>query len=104
VRVNTNGQGNLIHERKILPELAGLIDSMSISLNAHDNETYNKICNPVKPNAFEAVIEFIKDAKKYVPFVQITVVNLKEVDIKKCEEIANSLGVKFKVRHLDEVG
>lgn len=104
VRVNTNGQGNLIHGRKILPELAGLIDSISISLNAHNSETYNKICNPVKSDAFEAVIEFIKDAKKYVPFVQVTVVDLKEVDIKKCEEIANSLGIKFKVRHLDEVG
>ncbi|MGC8796686.1 TatD family hydrolase [Thermodesulfovibrio sp.] len=104
VRVNTNGQGNLIHGRKILPELAGLIDSISISLNAQDKETYNRICNPSNPDAYEAVIEFIKDAKKYVPNVQVTVVDLKEVDIRKCEEIANSMGVKFKIRHLDQVG
>lgn len=104
VRINTNGHGNIIHGRKILPELVGLIDSVSISLNAHDSETYNKICNPVLPNAYEEVIEFIKDAKKYIPQVQITVVNLKEVDIKKCEDIANSLGVKLKIRYLNEVG
>ncbi|MCS7215090.1 MAG: YchF/TatD family DNA exonuclease [Thermodesulfovibrio sp.] len=104
VRVNTNGHGNMIHNRKILPELAGLIDAVSISLNAHDKETYNKICNPFKPDAYEEVIEFIKDAKKYIPSVQITVVDLKEVDIKKCEEIASSLDVKIKIRHLDEVG
>lgn len=104
VRINTNGQGNLIHGRKILPELEGLIDSISISLNAQDKETYNKICNPQYPDAYKSVIEFIKDAKKYIPYVQVTVVDVKEVDIKKCEEIANSLGVRFKVRHLDQVG
>lgn len=104
VRINTNGHGNLIHARKVLPELKGLIDSISISLNAHDRETYNKICNPRYSTAYEAVIEFIKDAKKYIPNVQITVVDLPDVDIKKCEEIAKSIGVKFKVRHLDQVG
>ncbi|GAB5046434.1 TatD family hydrolase [Thermodesulfovibrio sp. TK110] len=104
VRINTNGQGNLIHGRKILPELAGLIDSISISLNAQDKETYKKICNPSNPDAYDAVIEFIKDAKEFVPYVQVTVVDVKEVDIKKCEEIANSIGVKFKIRHLDQVG
>lgn len=104
VRINTNGQGNLIHGRKILPELAGLIDSISISLNAQDKETYNRICNPANPDAYEAVIEFIKDAKEFVPKVQVTVVDVREVDLKKCEELANSLGVSFKIRHLDQVG
>jgi len=104
VRINTNGHGNLIHGRRILPELEGLIDSISISLNAQDKETYNKICNPSNPNAYDEVIEFIKDAKKYVPYVQVTVVDIDRVDLKKCEEIANSLNVNFKVRHLDQVG
>ncbi|MEJ5227828.1 TatD family hydrolase [Thermodesulfovibrio sp.] len=104
VRVNTNGHGNIIHGRRILPELKGLIDSISISLNAQDRETYNKICKPMYPNAYEAVIDFIKDAKENVPYVQVTVVNLPEIDIEKCREIANSLGVKLKIRHLDKVG
>lgn len=104
VRVNTNGHGNIIHGRRILPELKGLIDSISISLNAQDRETYNKICKPMYPNAYEAVIDFIKDAKENVPYVQVTLVNLPEIDIDKCREIANSLGVKLKIRHLDKVG
>lgn len=104
VRVNTNGHGNIIHGRRILPELKGLIDSISISLNAQNRETYNKICKPLYPNAYEAVIDFIKDAKENVPYVQVTVVNLPEIDIEKCREIANSLGVKLKIRHLDKVG
>jgi len=40
VRLNTNGQGNLIHARNILPELEGLIDAISVSLNAEDKEKY----------------------------------------------------------------
>ncbi len=104
VRVNTNGHGNLIHKRKILSELEGLIDSISISLNAQDSETYEKICNPLYPNSYEAVLEFIEDAKKYIKNVQVTVVDMDGVDLKKCEEIANSYGVRFKIRHLDKVG
>ncbi len=104
VRINTNGHGNLIHGRRILGELKGLIDSISISLNAHDKKTYNKICNPVYSDAYDSLIEFIKDAKEYIPYVQVTVVNVEGVDIKKCEEMANSLGVKLKIRNLDQVG
>lgn len=104
VRINTNGHGNLIHGRKVLEELGGLIDSISISMNAQDEETYNKICNPVYQDAYNNVIEFIKDAKKYVPKVQVTLVNFEDVDIRRCEEIAKSLGVKLKIRNLDQVG
>lgn len=104
VRINTNGHGNLIHGRRILSELNDLIDSISISLNAQDKKTYNKICNPQYENAYESLIEFIKDAKKFIPNVQVTVVNVDDVDIEKCRDIANLLNVKFKIRHLDKVG
>ncbi len=46
VRLNTNGQGNLIHQRNILPELNGLIDTVSVSLNAQDAETYERVSRP----------------------------------------------------------
>ncbi len=104
VRINTNGHGNLIHGRNILPELHGLVDSISISLDAHDEETYNKICRPSFTNAFKEVISFIKEARKYIPEVRVTVVTVKDVDIEKSRKIAKDLGVKFKVRKLDVVG
>ena len=66
VRINTNGHGNLIHKRNILPELQGLVDSISISLDAQDEETYNRICRPAFKNAFNEVVNFIKEAKKYI--------------------------------------
>ena len=33
LRINTNGHGNMIHNRNIVPELARYIDTISISLN-----------------------------------------------------------------------
>jgi len=104
MRINTNGHGNLIHKRNILPELHGLVDSMSISLDAQDEETYNRICKPAFKNAFNEVVSFIKEAKKHVPEVTATVVAIEDVDINKCREIADSLGVKLRVRKLDVVG
>ncbi len=104
VRVNTNGHGNIIHRRNILPELKGLIDSMSISLDAQDAETYNRICKPLYENAFEEVVSFIKEAVKYIPEVTVTVVDLPEVDISKCRRLAEELGARFRVRHYNVVG
>ncbi|MBN2654666.1 MAG: YchF/TatD family DNA exonuclease [Nitrospirae bacterium] len=104
VRINTNGHGNAIHKKDILPELTGLVDSVSISLNAHDAETYNSICQPAFKDAYSAVLEFIKASKKHIPDVQATVVTAEGVDVKRCEEIASELGVRLRVRQLDEVG
>lgn len=104
VRINTNGHGNLIHKRNILPELHGIVDRISISLNAHDEDTYNRICRPVFKNAFNEVVSFIKEAKKFIPEVIVTVVKLEGVDIDKCRKIVEELGVKFRIRKLDIVG
>lgn len=104
VRINTNGQANLIHKRKILPELQGLVDSISISLDAQDEETYVKICKPVFPGAFQEILRFIREAREVIPEVRVTVVALEGVDIDKCRSIAEDLGVGFTVRTLDVVG
>ncbi|HWR57943.1 MAG TPA: TatD family hydrolase [Thermodesulfovibrionales bacterium] len=104
VRINTNGHGNLIHKRNILPELRGIVDSLSVSLDAHDRETYDRICGPSFENAFREVVTFIEDAKGYIPDVQATVVEMDGVDIEKCRELAGSLGVPLRVRKLNVVG
>jgi TatD DNase family protein len=80
------------------------VDSISISLDAHDEQTYDRICRPAFKNAFSGVIDFISEAKKYIPNVQVTVVTLESVDIEKCRKIAEDLGVKFRIRKLDVVG
>lgn len=99
VRVNTNGQANLIHGRNILPELSGLIDRISISLNAEDADKYQEICRSVfGKEAYNAVLEFIQEAKKYIPDVTVSVLTLRKIDQEKCRKMAEKLGVKFRVR------
>ncbi len=104
VRVNTNGHGNMIHGRNIIPELKGIVDSFSISLDADNDEKYNKICKPSMDNAFDGVISFIKEASKSIPDVKLTVVNVPQVDVDKCQLIADGLGLELIVRKFNVVG
>ena len=105
IRVDTDGLANLVHKRNVLPEVKGLVDSISISLNAQDAETYARIC-PSKygDKAYFAVLDFIKDAKNYIPDVTASVVTIPGVDVEKCRGIVEDLGVKFKPRIYGKVG
>jgi TatD DNase family protein len=105
VRIDTNGHGNLIHKRNILPELKGLVDAVSVSLNAQNAELYEKLSQPkFGPAAYDAVKEFIRDAKNYIPDVTATVVSAPGVDIEACRRIAEELGAKYRVREYNVVG
>ena len=105
VRINTDGLANIIHKRNILPELAGLVDSISVSLNADSPENYRKICRPPFEGAYEGVKAFIVEAKNYIPEVTASVVGLPNLDVERCKEIAEKeLGVKFRLRPYNEVG
>jgi TatD DNase family protein len=104
-RLNTNGEGNLIHKRNMVPELAGLIDVASVSLNVDTSDKYDKICkSKYGQGVFYDVIDFIKECKKHLPETIVTFLDLPETDLKKCEEIAKDLDVKFRVRHYKKVG
>lgn len=99
IRLNTNGLGNLIHERNILPELSGLIDCISISLNATNAEEYDSICHPeFGLDAYPAILEFIRDAKHHIPKVVVSAVDSSGADMEHIEEIADELGVEFRIR------
>ncbi len=108
VRLNTNGHGNVINKRNILPELKGLIDSVSVSLNADNSEAYDEIVKPlpsVRNGIYDEVKKFIQEAKKYIPKVQATIVTHQEgVDEAKCEDIAKQDGVNYRARRYNIVG
>ena len=107
VRLNTNGHGNLIHGRDIVPELKGLIDVAPVSLNAADKETYNKICRPAKgEEAFDAVCDFIRRCKDVLPETVATAVDLPEgLDVEAVRRFAQDvLKVKFRLRAFDLTG
>jgi len=99
VRIDTNGQGYLLNKgRKVAKELkeAG-VDKISVSLNAHEKATYNQICKPEFENAFEEVLEFIEQAREKFD-TEITAVTIPEANIPKVREIAERMGVRFRVR------
>ena len=109
VRLNTNGHGNVINKRNILPELRGLVDSISISLNADTAEAYDRIVRPLpglRNKIYDRVKEFIQEAKKYIPEVQTTIVTHQEgVDEENCENISkNEFNVKYRPRRYNIVG
>jgi len=105
IRINTDGQANLVHGRNILPELAGLVDTVSVSLNAADPETYQRLCNtPFGPAGFHGVCAFLKDALRCIPEVVATAVTVPGLDVGAVKRLAESLGVKFREREYAEVG
>ncbi|PKM46466.1 MAG: radical SAM protein [Gammaproteobacteria bacterium HGW-Gammaproteobacteria-1] len=105
IRINTDGLANLVYGRDVTPELAQWVDSVSISLTAQDEATYDRHTRSKRPGAYAAMLDFARAAKASGIAVTLTAINgLEGVDIAACEEIARQLGVKFRRRELDVVG
>jgi TatD family-associated radical SAM protein len=105
VRINTDGLANHVHKRNVLPELGEYVDSLSISLNAQNEEVYNRHCLPAMERSYEAMLEFLQLAPQYITSVTATAVEgLEGVDIAACERIATSYGIDFRKRVLGVVG
>jgi len=101
IRINTNGHANAIHKRDVLPELKGLIDEFSISLNGSSEQEYTELSQPKIQNAFEEVKSFIKKSVENGFDTTATMVSGFKKDMPNIEigkEIAESLGAKFRVR------
>ncbi len=101
LRINTNGHANLIYKRNVLPELKGLIDKFSISLNGENEKVYNELSNPSVKGAYEAVKDFIREAAKEGFDTTATIVTgYKDYKVNKqeCIEITKNLGAKFRER------
>lgn len=101
IRVNTNGHASLILGEDTAPLFKGLVDCVSISLNAADSDTYVSLCHPkFGENAYVGVLKFAREIIKYVPEVYLTVNGeaISDADIARCAEIAANIGAKFLVR------
>ena len=101
IRLNTNGVGSLINKRNIAPELKGLIDTVSISLNNPDPEEYAKLVrSKYGVKSFQEMIDFAKECKKYVPNVVMSTVDttISHEEEKKCKEICDEVGAVYRIR------
>lgn len=98
-RLNTNGLGNLYHKRNIVPELAAVIDTVSISLNAPTKEAYEYITRPQLPDAFQGLLDFAAECKNHIPSVKMTVVDvISKEDIDASQKLADEIGISLRVR------
>ncbi len=105
VRLNTDGLANLVYGRDVTPDFEDIVQALSVSLNAQDETTYNRHCRPLLPGAYDAMLDFVKHAREFVPEVTLTAIDgLPGVDIGACRRIADDLGVGFRRRALDVVG
>ncbi|MEE0944147.1 MAG: TatD family nuclease-associated radical SAM protein [Clostridia bacterium] len=104
IRINTNGHANRAAGKDITPELDGLIDVISISLNAKNAKEYNEICVcDYGEDGFYEMLDFAKKAKQYVPSVVLSVVDtISKEDIEACRKIAEETGVEYRVRVYSE--
>lgn len=101
IRINTNGLADLIWGKETAPMLKGLIDAVSVSMNEADAQKYNELCHPrFGLRSYDAIIKYIKDVQKYVPYVATSVVSsaISRESIETCRAKAADLGVTFKVR------
>jgi TatD family-associated radical SAM protein len=109
IRVNTNGHANFVYKRNIIPELVGLVDEISVSLNASNEELYKELTKPtlICNNVLCEVKDFIKKSVEAGIETTASVVSgYKDYDInlKECEKITKDLGAKFRVREWLEEG
>jgi len=101
IRINTNGLADLIWGEKTALKLHGLIDTVSVSLNATNKEDYLKVVRPkFGIESYDAMLSFTKDCTEYVPNVVMTVVDVvtspEEQELSR--RICESLGAVLRVR------
>ena len=105
IRINSNGLSDLINGEKTAHLLKGLIDTVSISLNATNKEDYFKVVRPkFGIDSYEAMLSFAKDCTEYVPEVIMSVVDVvtSKEEQELSREICESIGVKFRLRPYEE--
>ena len=101
IRVNTNGHANFVNKRNVVPELKGLVDEFSVSLNASTNNEYDELSQPKFEYAFDETKKFIKACSDEGINVVASVVEGykgRHLDLETCEKIAANLGAKFRAR------
>ena len=100
-RVNTNGLGELEHGSEFADRFLGLLDTISISLNASNAERYLALTrSKFGISSYEAMLTFAEHCKPYVPNVVLTVVEKveNEEEIALCRKICAERGLNLRVR------
>ncbi len=100
IRINTNGQGNLINGRDITADLAECVDVINVSLNACDAEKYQKLCHSrFGEKAFDELLSFAEKCRDRGIDTVLSVVDIiGQEDVEKCRALAKAHNLKLRVR------
>ena len=102
IRLNTNGLSDLIAGEPTAQRFKGVIDTISISLNASTADAYCEMCRPrFGLKSYEAMLNFTSQVREFVPEVVMSIVatsDTPETEIAACRDICNNLGVSLRVR------
>jgi len=100
IRVNTNGQANAFAEENVAKRFVGLIDRVSISMNAPNAHEYQKYCRSVYGElAYEHLLEFAKACIEQGIDTVLTVVDvIGEEKVEQSRLVAQGIGARFRVR------
>jgi TatD family-associated radical SAM protein len=104
-RLNTNGLGELEYGREIAADFKGILDTISISLNASNAERYYELTRAKYGlQSYEAMLDFAEHSKKYVPHVVLTIVDKVEGpdEIARCREICAQRNLTLRVREYED--
>ena len=104
-RLNTNGLGELAHGREIAADFSGLLDVVSISLNASTAERYYQLTRAKYGiKSYEAMLTFSEHMRAYVPKVVLTIVDHvnSEEEIERCQKICNERSLTLRVRPYED--
>jgi TatD DNase family protein len=106
VRLNTNGEANLINGRDVTPEMEGIVDRVSVSLNAPDSRMYDGLCaSAFGEKAHGGILDFISGCASRGIKTEITCLDsIGEEAVSACRKIGDSLNAGFRLRYLDDVG
>lgn len=100
VRLNTNGQGNLINGKDITKDLKTAVDMVNVSLNASNAALYQKICKSrFGEKAFDELLNFAEKCRDAGIKTNLSIVDvIGEKEVALCKDLAASHNLPLRVR------
>ena len=101
-RLDTNGHASLLNPGVDVPAALAAtgLNVVTVSLNAADSLTYDRVCKPVFAKTHRAVIRFAEECLQQGIETTMTTVDYPGGDVSGCAAIAERIGAGFRVRAL----
>ena len=100
IRINTNGLSDLRYQENTAKKMAGIIDKVSVSMNASNKEHYLELTRSrFGIGSYEAMLQFGVNCKECGIDVRYSIVDvLSPEEIEECKRISEKMGVPLKIR------